>query len=728
MATLVLTAVGSLFGPLGGAIGAVIGRQIDGRILGPSSAKGPRLKELSVTTSSYGQIVARHYGRMRVGGSIIWSTDLVEHKDKSGGGKGRPKVTTYSYSVSFAVALSSRPLQTVGRIWADGNLLRGQAGDMKAAGSFRLHSGLRDQPPDPLIAAAEGAGGCPAFRGIAYCVFEDLDLSDFGNRIPALTFEVIADEGEVSLLHVVRDAIDDADAEVSLPGLAGLSVEGSLRDAVGMLEPAFPLDCDGTGDTIVFLPERLQASPILLGEPAISVDDGEFGSNEGRRRKVLPQPAERPGALRYYDTDRDYQPGLQRAPGRGLPGETGVVELPGALSAPAARALSERIFRHDTWSRQTLSWRTATLDPAVRPGALVTVPGEAGTWRVREWEWRASGVELALHRLPPDAATTSSASDPGRANLPADLALTPTALAAFELPWDGFGQGDTTTVFAAVSSSSAGWTGAALFADHGDGELAPLGPSGRTRSIIGTTVDALPERSTHLIDRHSQLEINLIDPAFTLATATLRQLIQGANRALVGSEIVQFASAVPLGEGRWRLGTFLRGRGGTEAAVGSHISGEPFVLLDTGPLGLDPALVGSLPGTTIVALGRGDAAPVDASIGLRGITLRPLTPVHPRRSILPDGSLELRWTRRARGSFLWNDGIDIPLNEQGEAWRIGFGPPSAPIASWETTEPRLALSPATLAQLVAADPAAGFHVYQRGSLALSEPLSLGLLP
>ena len=728
MATLVLTAVGSLFGPLGGAIGAVIGRQIDSRILGPSSAKGPRLKELSVTTSSYGQAIARHYGRMRVGGSIIWATDLVERRERSGGGKGRPKVTTYSYSVSFAVALASRPVVSVGRIWADGNLLRGAAGDMKTAGQFRLHRGLRDQQPDPLILAAEGAGQCPAFRGIAYGVFEDLELGDFGNRIPALTFEVVADGGEVSLLHVVSDAIDQADAEVPLPGLAGLTVESSLADAVAMLEAAYPLDCDGSGETLVFRPERLQTGPIALDEPAIAVADGDFGGNEGRRRQIRPAAAQRPVALRYYDVDRDYQPGLQRAPGRTLPGEGAVIDLPGALSAGSARTLAESMARKDASARQTLSWRTATLDPAVRPGALVTVPGEAGVWRVREWEWRETGVELALQRLPALAAATAAPSDPGRTNPPADLTPAPTLLTAFELPWDGFGAGDTPAIFAAVSSSGGGWAGAALFADHGDGELVSLGPSGRARAITGITVQALPDRPAHLFDRHSEIEVDLADAAFTLPTATPRQLAQGANRALIGSEIVQFARAEPLGAGRWRLGLFLRGRAGTEHLTASHAAGEAFVLLDQTPVALDPALVGSAPATQIVALGRGDAEAVASPIALRGITLRPFAPVHPCRRMLADGALDLRWTRRARGAFQWLDGIDAPLGEQSEAWQVGFGPPASPVAIWEVSEPRLTVPASQLAQFTASHPAEGFHVVQRGSFALSLPLWLGPLP
>ena len=109
MATLVFSALGAVVGgPLGGAIGALIGRQVDAAIVGSPSREGPRLKELAVSTSSYGAPLPRVFGRIRVGGSIIWATDLVEHRQTQGGGKGRPSVTSYSYSASFAVALSAR--------------------------------------------------------------------------------------------------------------------------------------------------------------------------------------------------------------------------------------------------------------------------------------------------------------------------------------------------------------------------------------------------------------------------------------------------------------------------------------------------------------------------------------------------------------------------------------------------------------------------------------------
>src|SRR3990170_8499595 len=105
MATLVLGTVGTMLGgPLGGAIGSLIGQAIDQQIFGPGPRKGPRLGDLTVQTSSYGNPVPRIYGTMRVAGTVVWATDLKEDREKLSGGKGQPAVVNYSYSASFAVA------------------------------------------------------------------------------------------------------------------------------------------------------------------------------------------------------------------------------------------------------------------------------------------------------------------------------------------------------------------------------------------------------------------------------------------------------------------------------------------------------------------------------------------------------------------------------------------------------------------------------------------------
>ena len=57
--------------------------------------------------------------------------------------------------------------------------------------AYRFYRGSQTQGPDGLIEAIEGTGMVPAYRGLAYVVLEDLDLGQFGNRIPQINVEVI---------------------------------------------------------------------------------------------------------------------------------------------------------------------------------------------------------------------------------------------------------------------------------------------------------------------------------------------------------------------------------------------------------------------------------------------------------------------------------------------------------------------------------------------------------
>lgn len=732
MATLVFSTVGTaLGGPLGGAIGSMVGRQFDTAVFGSPHRSGPRLKELEVSTSSYGQVIPRHFGRMRVPGSIIWATELVEHSETHGGGKGAPSVTTYSYTANFAVALASRRIVDVGRIWADGKLLRGAAGDLKVGGGIRIHKGEADQPGDPLIAANEGADRCPAYRGLTYVVFENLDLADYYNRIPALTFEVIADE-IVSLQDIAGEVMDAIDARVPLEGIAGWTSEGPLAETLDALGQIVNLDADASGETLVISRERLQDQPVPLAEAAVAVDDESFGDASGFVRHRAPLPEQPVALLRYFDIGRDYLPGLQHASGRPASGEPRAVELPAALHASEARKLIERASRKADWTRDRLAWRTCELDPRVAPGALVTVPDVAGRWRILEWEWREAGIELLLERVAPTGADRppALAADPGRPSLAEDLPPAQTSLVAFELPL-GVVAGanpDVARPCAAVSANSANWSGAALYADRGDGQLMPLGPSGRARCTVGTTLTAPGPASPLLFDHASEVVVQLVDPAMELISATTRQLAFGANLALIGEEILQFASAAPLGAGTWRLTGLLRGRGGTEGAILAHAPGESFALLDNRLIPLDPAVVGTGDQRRIVAIGRGDDEPVEAPVLLDGITLRPPAPVHPRQRILSDGTMRLEWTRRARGEWLWRDGVDVPLVEQSESYLVTLGPLDAPLTIWTTAAPTLDISASVLAQLAASAPGQPIRVRQQGTHSLSSPLLLCSLP
>lgn len=207
MAELVLGKLGAAAGSallpgglafLGEAAGRLAGLAIDTQFLSPV-AQGPRLKAFHLTEGREGAGIPVVYGRCRVGGQLIWAARFKERRDIEGG-KGGPRVATYSYSLSFAVALCEGEISRVSRCWANGEPF-----DLSTV-TWRLYRGAEDQAPDPLIEAIEGSGMAPAYAGLAYIVFEDMPVDTFGGRMPQLSFEIVraATSDETRLETVVR--------------------------------------------------------------------------------------------------------------------------------------------------------------------------------------------------------------------------------------------------------------------------------------------------------------------------------------------------------------------------------------------------------------------------------------------------------------------------------------------------------------------------------------------
>ncbi len=218
MATIVLAAAGGALGAsatggvlglstavVGRAVGATVGRMVDSAVLGNVLGGGSqpvehgRMDRLRLTSAGEGTAIAQLYGQMRLPAHVIWSSPFQEHATETeqeiGGGGGAGKgtapsaaaVTTreYTYTISLALGLCEGPIARVGRVWADGQEIDRHKLDL------RTYRGTGDQLPDPLIEAEQGTGRVPAFRGLAYVVIENLDLTPYGNRVPQFSFEVI---------------------------------------------------------------------------------------------------------------------------------------------------------------------------------------------------------------------------------------------------------------------------------------------------------------------------------------------------------------------------------------------------------------------------------------------------------------------------------------------------------------------------------------------------------
>jgi hypothetical protein len=149
---------------------------------------GPRLNDLTVSTSTNGSAIPIGYGTFRFAGNIIWSPGLQEHsKTTKQGGKGGPSYssTTYTYTASWATTWGEGPA-TILKIWFDSKIGYDATSGSNIATypAPTFYPGNEAQMPDPLIQGMVGVNKTSAFRGLVYAVWEDFLLTDFGNRIP----------------------------------------------------------------------------------------------------------------------------------------------------------------------------------------------------------------------------------------------------------------------------------------------------------------------------------------------------------------------------------------------------------------------------------------------------------------------------------------------------------------------------------------------------------------
>ena len=227
MATIVLSAAGAALGAsigggvlglssvaIGRAIGGIVGSAIDQKIMGDGSqaVETGRVDRFRLTSASEGTPISRVWGRMRVGGQIIWASRIREaaqavDEGAGGGGFGKGVLTStasasdaveYHYYQSFALGLCEGEIARVGRVWIDGTEVA--QSDL----NMRVYTGSEAQGPDPKIEAIEGAGNVPAYRGTAYVVIEELDLTAYGNRIPVFNFEVFRPEQPDQTSEIAR--------------------------------------------------------------------------------------------------------------------------------------------------------------------------------------------------------------------------------------------------------------------------------------------------------------------------------------------------------------------------------------------------------------------------------------------------------------------------------------------------------------------------------------------
>ena len=231
-------------------LGASIGGAIGGYIDPPKGADivGPRLSDRRVQVASYGYQLPRLYGTMEVAGCVFWveNDELNEHENKKKqGGKGgsRATNTTYTYSVTFGVALAQcatrakagvRRIKIAGQLVYDagsGDLDSIIASNIQQGGAWKFYDGRDDQAPDPRMQADKGINNVSGHPGLCWLAIYDLDLTEkYSNSLAAaqVQVEIVCESSGIAVTPLVQVNADSSGSERRLESVIFIDGQGRI--------------------------------------------------------------------------------------------------------------------------------------------------------------------------------------------------------------------------------------------------------------------------------------------------------------------------------------------------------------------------------------------------------------------------------------------------------------------------------------------------------------------
>lgn len=694
---------GYLGGTLGAAIGGYIGSAIGGMIdneLFPTKTEGPRLTDLTVTSSTYGKPLPLLFGpENRVAGNVIWSSGLIEtRRTTKQGGKGGPTVqaTEYSYRSSIAVAVGEGRLNRVRKVWANNNLIYDADAPppevpVELYSALRFYHGDFAQVPDPTIESYVGAGNTPAYRGTAYVVLADLQLADFGNRLPNLEFLIEA-HPEIGCGQIVADIVRRCGLDMNLASTVALTdpvrgyVIGNASSGIGAMQPlalAFDFDVAEVGGALRCVKRTASAVGIVLSRDLAGHD---YGSDQGdvldwSRAQVTSLPRE--ATITFPDPERDWQPSSQVARrSEGSADSNLSSEIAIVMTADAARALADRMLWQAWTGIQTAEASTDDRWLAMEPARsyLFETPAGLEPLRVTRLTRGWNGViEISVRRDRDEVYQSTAAGVPSTVP-PNDLRLPglsqiilldiPLLLDADNAQASGFYWG--------VVGSGNGWRGADFMRAVSPPAFENIAPQGAELTLgavpVLTPAPAPGFDSRFDLDLTTVIRVTLERETMRLSGVTDAEMLAGSNALYVGpvnghgGEIIQFGVADLVSPGVYDLSRLRRGQRGTEFAWGSHVASEMAVLLEIGSLRrsdfgvADLDLSRAYKAVSLLTLEVDTPAVTWANTG---VGLRPYSPVDLFAEGETGADVLMQWTRRSR---IGEGVVPPPLAEESEAY------------------------------------------------------------
>jgi hypothetical protein len=456
---------------------------------------------------------------------------------------------------------------------------------------------------------------------------------------------------------------------------------GAIRAALEPLQGAWPFDVRQQGYDIQFIP-RGGASVVTI--PAANLDARAAGEAPGVQittRREMDSQLPRRVTVQYLDFDREYNVGTQYAERLNTPAiHATLLDLPIVLTATEAAGKAEVLLYLYWLERHDVSFVLPPTYHHLEPGDVVTVVAPEGSMSLRlvaidyssdgRVECKAKYASAAIY-TPTAVGVASAVTGP--------TTITQVGAAVYHLldvPLLSSVQAGP-SFLAAMTGALAGWEGGVLMqSTDAGGSWASLADFSAPGAEMGSCSNAIGITDPRTIDAGSVLTVTLTQGE--LSSITLLALLAGGNHFAYGAdgrwEIIAAQTCTLVSGTTYALTNLLRGRYGTEWAMGLHLAGDALILLDsldtlaitmsTGSIGLSSLYRG-------ITVDRDISTDSNRVFAYLGVNLRPLSPIALTGNRDPSSNdWTLTWIRRTRTGGEWRDYVDADLGETSEAYQI----------------------------------------------------------
>lgn len=452
----------------------------------------------------------------------------------------------------------------------------------------------------------------------------------------------------------------------------------TARDALEMLQTAFMFDMVESEGLLKFIPRGGSSVLTITEDYLIPMgNDAQRKPIEIQRMQELEMPNK--VSISYLKRTNNYATGTQLSQRQTVRAKEQVnLSLPIVMSDQFAKQLADMRL-YNAWIARVKY--TLSIPPKyliVEPADIITVQvnNVDHVMRVETATMTRNGAQ-EIKAVAEDVSTYDFYTPPGESPIGdgQGVAIPETDLYLLDLPPFPSDTGSDGVMRVAAVALSDGWAGATLYRSADGGEsggntFAQIGGT-TSKAVKGAILNNLGSwAGGNLYDTTNTIDVALVYGE--LSSVNELALLNGANAALIGNEIIQFQTATLTAEKRYTLSNLLRGRLGTEHEITTHLAGTDFILLDGGltDIPMPPANFGLLRHYKAVTVTDTLANTDEVAFTYTGKTLRPFSPVNIKGARDGSSNLTITWKRRTRISGNWRDGVDVPLGEENERYEV----------------------------------------------------------